>query len=83
MSEKERFEALKAMNLLAQLVNDEGFYYDHWVYVIPDGAGDEELEEIARDDLGIFEAATRCFINHFAKYAQESGLYIGGERWPD
>lgn len=45
----ERFEVLKAMNLLAKEVNDEGFYYDHW---IPDEANDDELREIAYDDEG-------------------------------
>ena len=46
---QERYETLKAMNLLAKEVNDEGFYYDHW---IPDEADDDELREIAYDDEG-------------------------------
>lgn len=76
---KEVLEALKAMNLLAKLCNDEGFYYNHWIYVIPDEADDDELLDIAEDDSD----AVRCFINKFHKYAQDGGLYIGGERWPD
>lgn len=80
---KERYEALKAMNTLAKLVNDEGFYYDHWIYIIPDGADDAELREIAEEDLDSFSDAVRCFINHFQEYAQEGGLYIGSERFPD
>ena len=46
---QERFEVLKAMNLLAKTVNDEGFYYDHWIL---GEADDEELREIAYDDEG-------------------------------
>ena len=68
----ERYEILKAMNLLAKTVNDEGFYYDHWIL---DEVDDDELREIAYDD--------RCFINHFSKYAKEGGLYLGGARYPD
>lgn len=79
----ERFEALKAMNLLAKLCNDEGFYYNHWIYVIPDEADDDEMLEIAEDDEDTYSDAVRCFINNFHKYAREGGLYIGGERWPD
>ena len=80
---QERYETLKAMNLLAKEVNDEGFYYDHWIYIVPDEADDNEIREIAYDDEGIFSDAVRCFINHFSKYAKESGLYLGGARYPD
>ena len=76
----ERYETLKAMNLLAQLCNDEGFYYDHWIL---GEADDDELREIAYDDEDIFSDAVRCFINHFSKYAKEGGLYLGGARYPD
>ena len=80
---QERYETLKAMNLLAKEVNDEGFYYDHWIYIVPDEADDDELREIAYDDEDIFSDAVRCFINHFSKYAKEGGLYLGGARYPD
>ena len=43
---QERFEVLKAMNLLAKTVNDD---YDHWIL---GEADDEELREIAYDDEG-------------------------------
>ena len=79
----ERYEVLKAMNLLATLCNDEGFYYNHWIYIIPDGADDDEMLDIARYDEDTYSDAVRCFINNFHKYAQEGGLYIGGENWPD
>lgn len=79
----ERYEVLKAMNLMAMLCNDEGFYYNHWIYIIPDGADDDELLDIARYDEDTYSDAVRCFLNNFHKYAQEGGLYIGGEHWPD
>ena len=44
---QERYETLKAMNLLAKEVNDEGFYYDHWILAEAD---DDELREIAYDN---------------------------------
>ena len=80
---QERYETLKAMNLLAKTVNDEGFYYDHWIYIVPDEADDDELREIAYDDEDVFSDSVRCFINHFSKYAKEDGLYLGGARYPN
>lgn len=74
MQRKERFEALKAMNTLAKLMNDEGFY-NHWISVIPDGADDDELEEIATDDLDTFEV----FGMRFTNYYRSGGLYIGNK----
>ena len=44
---QERYETLKAMNLLAKATNNEGFYYDHWIL---DEADDDELREIAYGD---------------------------------
>ena len=44
---QERYETLKAMNLLAKVTNNEGFYYDHWILAEAD---DDELREIAYDD---------------------------------
>lgn len=46
----ERYEVLKAMNLLAKVTNNEEFYYNHWIYIVPDEADDEELLDIAEDD---------------------------------
>ena len=77
---QERYETLKAMNLLAKVTNNEDFYYGHWILA---GADDDELREIAYDDEGTFNDAVRCFINHFSKYAKEGGLYLGGARYPD
>ena len=74
---QERYETLKAMNLLAKVTNNE---YDHWILAEAD---DDELREIAYDDEDVFSDAVRCFINHFSKYAKEDGLYLGGARYPN
>lgn len=73
---RERYEALKAMNTLAKLMNNEEFYY-HWITVIPDGADNDELEEIATDDLDSFKEACELFGNNFTALYQDGGLYIG------
>lgn len=80
---RDKFEALKAMNTLAKAINDESFYYERWIEIIPDEADDEELLEIAQEDDDTFGDAVRCFINYFGRYAQKGGLYIGGECWLD
>lgn len=77
--EQERFEVLKAMNLLAKVTNNEEFYYNHWIYIIPDGADDEELREIAVDT---FNDAVACFLDHWDEYALDGGLYIGETVYP-
>lgn len=79
MKTHEKFQALKAMDLLAHLCNDEGFYYGYWAYIIPDNADDEELMDIVVNDPDTYSDAVRCFINHFQEYALEGGLYIGEE----
>ena len=80
----ERYEVLKAMNLLAKVTNNEDFYYGHWTLVIPDGADDDELREIATDesDLSTFNEAVACFLDHWDEYALDGGLYIGKTVYP-
>lgn len=79
----DKFEVLKAMHTLALALNNEQFYYRYWIEIIPDGADLEELQEIAECDPETFSDAVRVFINHFADNAQDGGLYVDGERWPD
>lgn len=76
-------EVLKAMNVLAKACNDESFYYNWWIEIIPDEASDAELQEIAQEDKETFADAVRIFINHFDKCAREGGFYVDGERWPE
>ena len=83
MNEEKRFEVLKAMNLLAKVTNNEEFYYDHWALIIPDGADDDELREIAYDDESTFNDAVACFLDHWGEYALDGGLYIGKTVYPE
>ena len=75
---KTRYEALKAMNTLMCLMNDETAYYDHWIYLIPDQCDDEELMDIACDEdmEDVFEDACGCFTRCVKHYASRSGFCI-------
>ena len=78
-AKEERFEALKAMNTLIKMVNDERVYMS-WIYVIPDEADDEELLDIAENDSEIYRDAAELFKKLMKSNAvQRDGLYIGGE----
>ena len=77
-----RFEVLKAMNTLARTTNDEGFMFNHWLYIIPDEADDEELLDIAVNDEDIFNDAVSCFLASWRKYARIGGLLIGDKVYP-
>ena len=76
-STNEKFETLRSMNTIIKNMNDESAY-DAWIYIIPDGADDDELQEIAEEDEESFEDACKLFaklVNEYMKY----GLYIDGE----
>lgn len=73
----EKFETLRSMNTIIKNMNDESAY-DAWIYIIPDGADDDELMEIAKEDEESFEDACKLFaklVNKYMKY----GLYVDGE----
>lgn len=44
---QERFEALKSMNTIIRLMNDENAY-SSWIWIVPDGADDDNLMDIAK-----------------------------------
>ena len=46
----EKYELLKAMHTIVQSLNHEGAYFDRWILIIPDGATDEDLHDIAEDE---------------------------------
>lgn len=76
-STNEKFETLRSMNTIIKNMNDESAY-DAWIYIIPDGADDDELMEIAEEDEESFEDACNLFaklVNKYMKY----GLYVDGE----
>ena len=73
----ERFEALKSMNTIIKSMNDESAY-SAWIWIIPDGADDDELQEIAEKDDEIFVDACNLFAKLVRKY-MKYGLYIDGK----
>lgn len=74
---QERFETLKSMNTIIKSMNDEGAY-TAWIYIIPDGADDDELMEIAEEDETSFADACKLFAKLVKKY-MKYGLYVDGE----
>ena len=73
----EKFELLKAMHTLVMAMNDENAYLT-WINVIPDGADDEELMEIAADDdEEIYRDACHTFREICGRY-MKYGFYLGG-----
>lgn len=79
-NELERYNVIKSMDTLARALNNEEFYYGHWINIVPDCATEEDYEDLASDDYtDLFSDAVRVFINHFNEYAQDGGFYIAGE----
>lgn len=76
---KERFNVVKAMNLLVLALNDENAY-TRWIVTVPDGATDEDLLDISRDD-NMMNEVTEEFIRIMNAYGR-SGFYIGNELFP-
>ena len=73
----EKFEALRSMNTIIKNMNDESAY-NAWIYIIPDGADDDELMEIAEEDEESFEDACNLFAKLIKRY-MKYGLYIDGK----
>ena len=71
----ERVDVLKAMHRLVLAMNDEEAYMA-WVYCIPDGADDTELEDIALHDEEIFRDACNLFNRLVKDYACKSGYCV-------
>lgn len=72
----EKFEILKAMNLLVKSMNNEDAY-ERWIYTVPDQAGDDELMYIAADeDESIFREACQDFRRICHDYLDD-GIFAG------
>lgn len=84
---QERFEALKSMNTIIKNMNDESAY-SAWIWIIPDGADDDELQEIAEEDEESFKDAVHAFMeimNKRLKYGLyiDNTLYVDGKTYRD
>lgn len=75
----ERFNAVKAMNLLVLALNDENAYI-RWIATVPDGATDEDLLDISRDD-DMMNEVTEEFIRIMNAYGW-SGFCLGNGLFP-
>lgn len=72
---RDRIEILKSIHRLVLAMNDEEAYMA-WVYCIPDGADDAELEDIALHDEEIFRDACNLFNRLVKGYACKSGYCV-------
>ena len=72
---RDRIEILKSMHRLVLAMNDEEAYMA-WVYCIPDGADDAELEDIALHDEETFRDACNLFNRLVKGYACKSGYCV-------
>ena len=72
---RDRIEILKSMHRLVLAMNDEEAYMA-WVYCIPDGADDAELEDIALHDEEIFRDVCNLFNRLVKSYACKSGYCV-------
>lgn len=80
MSDKElteRYNLVKSMDTIVKSLNDEGAYYNHWIYIVPDEADDDDFLDIAEDEETFVEAV-RCFKGIVREY-MKSGFYVAGE----
>lgn len=80
-STNEKFETLRSMNTIIKSMNDESAY-DAWIYIIPDGADDDELMEIAEEDEESFNDAVHAFMEIMNKRLKY-GLYIDNTLYVD
>ena len=75
----ERFELLKAMNIIVKMCNDERVY-ERWIYVIPDQCEDDELLGVAMEDADSYQDACELFRDLMCgEGVQEGGFYAGNQ----
>lgn len=78
--EKERLNAIIAMNTLVCSMNDESAYMT-WIYLVPDCANIYDFIDFAEgEENDLFDDAVVLFKKLWKNYAtKENGLYIGGK----
>ena len=85
-NEKDRLDAIIAMNTLVMDMNDEGAYMT-WIYLVPDCANEWDFIDFAVNDEGtkeneLFNEAVVLFKELWIEYATKNkGLYIGGKTY--
>ena len=74
---KEKYELVKAMNEIVMSLNNEDAYYNHWIFIVPDEANDDDFYDIATDEE-LFNDTVKCFKRNMREYLKD-GIYVGNE----
>lgn len=67
---------VKSMHKIITCMNNENAY-NHWIYIVPDGADDKELDEISKNKELRIESS-ELFVKLCNRYFRD-GLYIDNE----
>lgn len=84
--EKDRLNAIIAMDVMVNNMNDETAYM-RWIYIVPDCASEWDYIDFATNDEGteenhLFDEAVELFKKLWKMYAsKDNGLYIGGKTY--
>ena len=85
--ERDRLDAIIAMNTMVINMNDESAYMS-WIYLVPDEASEYDFIDFAVNDVKdvngnrLFDDAVKLFKGLWKRYATEDdGLYIGGKSY--
>lgn len=77
----QKFNLIKAMNLLVKSMDNEDAYYD-WINIVPDQASDDDLISIASSvDDAVFREACHEFRRICHEYIDD-GFFCGGYPGP-
>lgn len=80
--ERDRLDAIIAMDIMVRNMNDESAYFT-WIHVVPDCANEYDYIGLAENDTETdmnesFDEAVELFKKLWRRYADEKGgLYIG------
>ena len=69
----DRIKMLESMHYLISSLNDENAYYNAWIYVMPDGATDDDFADIAEDNK-LYDEVCALFTRLIKRYG-DSGYY--------
>lgn len=77
---KDRLEFVKAMHEIVCALNNEGYYYDRWINVMPDCPTEEDFEDFTEEDnKDILEELAAMFEYIMTEACkEEKPFYVGG-----
>lgn len=74
----ERRRLMRSMHDIVMSMSDESGYFK-WIQIVPDGASDEDLNDVAEDDE-LFNDSIRCFEQIVSQYLRH-GLCVCGHAY--